>query len=413
VDDERSVRWLHRRVGWGLPPAELDKAIAAGPQRELERMLAPPSALGELWDNAKLPLERQNPEARTYAIDGWLDGLVNTATPLVDRIAWTWHGHLVSGLDKVRVGRLMVDQIRLFRSDGMGSFAALLRAITIDPAMMWYLDLQQSTKAAPNENYSRELLELFALGEGNYTEADVMAGAKALSGWKLTKEYAAEFVERRHDPTPQTYLGATGVSDLDGVIDAVMTHPALPGFIAKTFAADLLGVTDDDLVQSLANQFADSGYDIRTLVAATLNAGLGGAAAPQILSPVQWLVTAIRVTGAQVAAKARHQSLRNAGHLPMMPPNVAGWPGGLAWLGASSLVGRTSVARLIAQGTAADSAVMVAAASDDTDELADALGLLGPFSPATSDALKKAANPADRLTAALISPEFIIAEELS
>ena len=108
--------------------------------------------------------------------------MVASPQPLVERMAWLWHGHFVSVFDKVKVGRLMVDQIRLFRSLGLGAFPDLLRAVTIDPAMMWYLDLRTSTGTEPNENFAREVLELFTLGVGNYAEADVQAGAKALTG---------------------------------------------------------------------------------------------------------------------------------------------------------------------------------------------------------------------------------------
>jgi hypothetical protein len=162
VDDLAAVAWLHRRAGFGLTEAALASAAVRGPVAELDRLLSPLAGpIPDDWDDRQLPIDPTNAPARRYAIDHWISRLVATRQPLAERLAWLWHGHFVSALDKVRVAKLMVDQIRLFLRAGLGAFPALVAAVAVDPGMLVYLDGRQSTAAAPNENFARELMELF------------------------------------------------------------------------------------------------------------------------------------------------------------------------------------------------------------------------------------------------------------
>ncbi len=413
MNDRDAVAWLHRRVGFGLPPDLLRAAVARGPLAELDRLLDP-AGLGappadDPWDDSLLPYDPRDRQSRKYAVAQWVHTMTVTEQPLVDRMAWLWHGHFVSAIDKVRVARLMVDQIRLFRSLGLGAFDALVRAVTIDPAMLVYLDLRTSTGRAPNENYARELMELFTLGEGAYTEADVKAGALALTGWTLRKEGDVRFAPRLHDDSPQHYLGSDGVHDLDGVIAALTAHPQLPRFVANLFAEEFLGTAPFDVIDRLAAAFADADFDVRSLVRAVVLEGLNGASAPVVLAPVPWLVGAVRVTGSAAALRDTVGLLQEAGQLPMLPPNVAGWPGGTAWFAASSLVARLNLASVVADATPAGE-VLAAAEHDDVSVLADALGLPSTgFAGPSADALRSAPAGRDRLAIALATPEFLIA----
>lgn len=392
-----------------MSPAELRDAAERGPLAEMERLLDAASPSNDLWDDALLPYDPKDRASGTYAIDGWLGTMIASEQPLVDRIAWMWHGHFVSALDKVKIARLMVLQARLFRSAGLGGFRDLVRAVTIDPAMLLYLDLRDSTGGEPNENYARELLELFTIGEGNFAEEDVQAGAVALTGWTLQRDGGVKFVPRRHADTSVRYLGVDGVHDLDTAIDAVMAHEALSRFVAATVAQELLGTVDESLVQRLATAFVDSGFAIRSLVRAALQEGLAGETEPVVLAPVPWYVTACRVTGARPKRKPVLELLRAAGQLPMLPPNVAGWPGGPAWFAASSLVARANLAALVA-ATTSEGEVLTAARGDDSSVLAVALGLpIDDFSDESIAALDAAPAGADRLAVALITPEFLIA----
>jgi len=417
MDERDGVIWLHRRAGFGLSPSELREALGRGAGAELRRLIDPSGAgapaTTDPWDDSLLPYDPQDQVSKVHSVAAWVEQMVLTEQPLVDRMALMWHGHFVSAIDKVRIARLMVDQVRLFRSSGLGPFRDLLRAVSIDPAMLVYLDLRTSTGSEPNENYARELMELFTLGEGQYSEADVKAGAVALTGWTLTLAAGLRFAPRLHDDTPQTYLGVDGVHDLDTVIDAVMAHPAMPVFVASTVAAELLGDVDEGVVQELAAAFTSSGFDVRALVKATLEQGLAGESSPILLAPVPWLVQAMRMTGApfpQGDSQRRFgQLLDGAGQMPMKPPNVAGWPGGAAWLGASSMVARANLAALVA-AAATDESVLSAARDSDPGRLAEALGLPSAgFSASTSAALAAVPSGRQRLAVALVAPEFLIA----
>lgn len=401
-----AVRWLHRRAGFGLPIEALRRAEQAGFSAELDSMFSV-TDVSDPWDDSALPMDPRDPDARRYAISTWLSATIASERPFVERIAWLWHGHFVSALDKVRTARFMVDQIRLFRRSGLGAARDLLTAVTTDPAMLIYLDLRTSTVGQPNENYARELLELFALGEGAYTEADVQAGAAALTGWTVSKEGAVRLVPRRHDDTARRFLGVDGVHDLDSVIDAVMGHPSFATFVSGVVASEFIGSVGAETVGPLSDRFERSGHDLGVLVRATLEAGTGASQA-MLSAPVPWLVTAIRVTGASPNPRQVVRHLRSAGQLPMLPPNVAGWPGGAAWLASSSVVARANLAALVAAHTP-DGEVLAAASGDSFDVLADVLGLYeAGFSDQTAAALRAAPGGADRLAVALVSPEFVI-----
>lgn len=414
MEERDSVKWLHRRAGFGLSPAQMRAAIDRGFAAELDRLLDPAAVsaatAADPWENDSLPYDPMDAPSRRYAIGRWIGAMIDSEQPLVDRMTWLWHGHFVSAIDKVRVARLLVDQLRLLRSAGLGDTRTLLRSLTIDPAMAIYLDLRTSTNEVPNENYSRELLELFTLGEGSYSEDDVQAGAAALSGWAFDRETAGlVFRPRRHDDQLQHFLGVDGVHDLDTVIDAVMAHPALPLFLGGTISHELLGDDDPDLIAQLASEYVSSGFVIADLVRAALTAGAQRDALPVVLGPVPWLVIAARTSGAQLDISQAAILLRAAGQLPMLPPNVAGWPGGAAWFNAGSLVARANLAALVA-ADATDEDVLAAAEGDDADALADALGLpTAGFADQSRAALTAAPAGRDRLAVALVTPEFMIA----
>ncbi len=412
MNDRDAVAWLYRRAGFGLAAGELAAAVDRGPQAEVQRLVdaAAGPAAGDAWDDSQLPYDPKDQSAGQYAIGAWLSSLIASTDPLRDWMAWFWHGHFVSALDKVRVARLVVDQVRVFRSVGLGDFATLLKAVTIDPAMLIYLDGGVSTVKAPNENYGREVMELFTLGVGSYTEDDVKAAARALTGYRMRPQLqTAMFVAKNHDDQPQHYLGVAGVHDVDTVVGALVKHPALPLFIAGRLAAAILGTTDRSVVTPLADTFVESSLNIAALVSATLSAGIAGARQEVVLAPVPWFVIASRVTGAIVPIKQALGGLRAAAQVPMLPPNVAGWPGGQAWFASGTVVARANLAMAIAAAAPADNPAMMAATSGDLDALGGALGMVSPtFASASRKALDTAKAPRQRLALALISPEFVV-----
>jgi uncharacterized protein (DUF1800 family) len=413
LDDRGAVAWLHRRAGFGARPADLAAATERGPDAELRRVLDPDAAgvapTPDPWRDLDLTIDDRPRRTARAAIEAWLAAMVASDRPLDDRMTWLLHGWLVSALDKVKSAALMVDQIRLLRQRWTGPFPDLLRAITADAAMLVYLDGRESTGVQPNENYSRELLELFALGVGNYTEDDVRSGARALTGWVVRRRSGTvEFDAARHDDSPQPYLG-TEVHDVDSVVDAVVVQPAHARFVGRRIAIELLGVADDDVVDELAAVYVGNDRALRPAVGRALELGLGGASAPMVLGPVPWLVAALRATGAPTTGDLI-EPLRTAGQVPLAPPNVAGWPRGTSWFATSTVVARTQLAAAIAAATPPDAPVLEACRGGTAADVAAALGLPNlVLGAATDAAIAAATDPVERLALALVSPEFTIA----
>lgn len=426
VDERTAIAWLHRRAGFGLGPGELDAAAKDGLDATVDRLIDPQAngvaPIADPW--AGQQFEARPSRAQAFeSIVRWTDHLSTTTRPLESWMVWYWHGHFATSLTKVKLPQLMVGQLRTFRTLGLGPFPGLLRAVTVDPAMLVWLDGTESTATAPNENYGREVLELFALGQGSFAESEVMVGARALTGWRARPRqgYRASFNPGRHDDTRRRYLGQDGVHDLDTTIDAISAHPECAPFLARRLAVEVLGETavDDGLVADLARRFAASGFDVRTLVRAILEAGLarldGPAVTPSavVLGPVAWLAAARRATGARPPFREVGKLLQAAGQVPMAPPNVGGWPGGQAWLESSTVVARYRLAGVVAAATPVANPARAAAIDGDDDRLADALGRPEGFRAATRAGLAAAGRAGGppgvaRLTLALASPDLTL-----
>ncbi len=426
MDERSQVAWLHRRVGWGLGPGELDELVSLGVDAVLDKLLEPDShgldPEPDPWIDIDLSAHqtddgRQRVRLRRQTIGAWMQHFSSTARPLEEWMRWFWHGHLVSSLADLQFPQLMVEQLRTYQRLGMGDFGELLQAATVDPAMLRYLDGAGSKAEAPNENYGRELLELFALGVGNYTESDVKAAASALTGWRIDRrDGTAFFVPAWHDDSPQRFLGVDGVHDVDTVIEAVVAHDACARFVAGSLAEAVLGSgVDDRVVNDLASDFRSSGLDLRALLRAILEVGLDGGSQPLVMRPVPWLASCIRATQADVSSPrpVLGDAVRSMGQIPMLPPSVAGWPGDDAWLASGVTVGRLNAATVIADTTPDDAPALAYAAERDLGALADLLCHPEGFSTATLDALRDVGASGRRpgqdvLAVALASPDLVL-----
>lgn len=412
MDERAKVAWLHRRAGFGLHPDALDAAVERGADAELGGFSVAANDAIDPWAGVELDPQQRG---RFNAVSAWITAMHESAHPFTDRRTWFLHGWLVSALGKVELPQLLVGQIRLFMAAGGGSFPDILRRVTIDPAMLDYLDGRQSTGEAPNENYGRELLELFALGVGNYTEQDVQAAATALTGWIVARgTYEAEFRPGRHDDTPQTLLGVDGVRDVESVIRVVTDHPAHERFVAARVMTDYLGdVTGGprtEIVDHLAQTYLDNDRNLDPVIVEALRLGLDGGSERQVISPLPWVLMCTRSTGLtptdlRTTLPSRFADLDQ---IPMLPPSVVGWARGTAWLSSSSLVTRANIAALIAAAATPDQPTRVAVADGDLDALAQHLGLPEPFSNSTAAAIMSAPDPVARLAIALVAPENLL-----
>ena len=291
------------------------------------------------------------------ATQAWLDQMVATTSPLAEKMALFWHGHFVSGNDKIYDMPAMWEQIDLFRRAGMGSFRQLARAASLTPAMLFYLDNWQNIADAPNENFARELLELFLLGPGQYTEADVVAVARAWTGHTVdpvTRRYA--FRADWHDSGLKTFLDTSATYDGPGIIDAVLDHPskrrACAAFLArKLWTYFAYPGAPDAVVADLVGTLLASDWDIASVLRALFLRDefyAPDALDGLVRSPVEWCVVVARAASLSAADLHPEWLLPAMGQQLFAPPNVAGWGSNRYWISTTAAAARADHARYAA-----------------------------------------------------------------
>lgn len=354
------ARHLLTRTGFGATAAEIDRLRPLTRDEAVDLLIgeaALPAASAQLPDWAdRNPMTIRNlddPAVADALLQDqgealkawWIDRLLWSPVPLRERMTLFWHGHFATALSKVRSPQLMLRQNRMLRRHAMGNFAALLTDVTLDPAMLLYLDAQTSVSAAPNENLARELLELFTLGVGHYSEDDVRAAARALTGWVVLPATGdVMFVAGRHDPGDKTLLGQSGPWDREAVIRILLEQPQTARFIASALWSDFVSLPPEsgDL-DALAGQFRQD-YAIAPLLRSILLSEAfwaPGERGALIAGPVEWTVGTLRLLAAEDAPAAPIAALTaSLGQDLFEPPNVAGWTGGVAWITPATLAGR-------------------------------------------------------------------------
>jgi len=298
--------------------------------------------------------EQREQQMRILELRGWwLKRMAEGQRPLQEKLTLFWHGHFATSAQKVRDAYYMWLQNDTFRGMGAGNWLELLHAVAKDPAMLFWLDQAQSRREHPNENFAREVMELFTLGEGHYTEKDVTEAARAMTGWTLNRaEQSYEYRERMHDDGVKTVLGKTG--DLNGfdVLKIIVEQPQSARFITtklwKFFAGENLS---DELVEALASSFRGNGNNFKPFLRVLFRSEefySDSVIRTQVKSPVQWLIGSVRTLERDLPpAQVCSQVLRNLGQELFMPPNVKGWDGGLSWITTNNLLDRYNQAALL------------------------------------------------------------------
>jgi len=292
----------------------------------------------------------------------------------------------------------------------MGNFTNLLSAVSRDPAMLDFLDGGRNTKRSPNENYARELLELYSVGVGNFDEDDVYAASRALTGWHLNRGTGTvEFRPQNHDDTLQELLGVSGVNNLVNVLDAVIAHPATAPRIVGLLAEAILGPGYDDTVtETLVENFADN-LEIRPVVRGLLTLGTQGHATEAVLEPLAWYCTVRRFPLSQPAEAKLREYFNQSGQPPLFPPNVGGYPPPLSYLSTSATIARLNMAtHLVQRSFRPIVGEDFVRQTRNLEDLAFSLGLFDGFAPSTEAALDALAPGADRLAAAIASPDMLV-----
>lgn len=356
------ARHLLARTGFGAAPAEIARYAGYDRSAAVDRLLeetrstpaSPPPAVEHLpprrlqqasGEEERLLLRRQFQQGAQLR-GWWAQEMLRSPSPLTERMTLFWHNHFVSSIQKVKSGKLMLDQNLLLRRHALGNFAELLHAVSKDPAMLIYLDGAANRRDAPNENFAREAMELFTLGEGHYAETDVKEAARAFTGWSIEPESGAfRWRPFFHDEGVKTVLGRSGRLDGDGVLDILLARPETAEFVvAKLWREFVSPQPDPREVRRIAQGFRDSAYRIKPVLRELLTTPAFWATENRgtlIKSPVDLSIGTLRSLEIEVADGAPLGFvLRQLGQDLFAPPNVKGWPGGEAWIDSATLLAR-------------------------------------------------------------------------
>src|SRR5689334_8852464 len=416
------VMQLLRRSTFGYTPAQLESAVSDGFNKTVDRLLETRPV------EPAVPAFANTPGGRFPIVQlqqWWIDHMLSTSTPFAERMTLFWHGHFTSDYRKAANDTFMYWQNLTWRRMALTDLRSMLMQVTTDPAMLRYLDLATSTGQSPNENYSRELMELFTIGAGNYTENDVRESAKALAGWQLPQpdSYATVVVDKNNNVTRKlpvysgqksgvfnarraykgsvTYLGKTGALDTQGVIDRILAQPATAPFIAGKVAQHFVTARPSaNYVKSLGDTFRRSKYDMKSLLRAVFTSAeftSDQSYRGLVKSPTEFMVHTARVLGLTLGPKIVAGSGSGMGQSLFDPPDVNGWPNNEAWISSNTVVERVNFATAaLAQAKGA-----LPKASDALHSQVD-----GVLSPQTSTFSKQATDDRARWFILLASPEF-------
>ncbi|MFM9970285.1 MAG: DUF1800 family protein, partial [Burkholderiales bacterium] len=285
---------------------------------------------------------RQGIELRAW----WVAEMLDSPTQLNERMTLFWHGHFTSSQQKVRMVQLLYRQNHLLRRHASGNFADLLHAIAKDPAMLIYLDVANNRRGQPNENFAREVMELFTLGEGHYREADIREAARAFTGWSIDPD-SGDYLWRApaHDSGEKTVLGKTGNFDGDAVLDILLSQPRTAEHIVEKLWREFISQKPDNTeVRRIAAAFRAARYDIKVALRELLGSRAFWAIdnrATLFKSPADLVVGTFRQFEIPVAdATPLALLMAGLGQNLFSPPNVKGWPGGTRWINSSTLLAR-------------------------------------------------------------------------
>lgn len=389
MDPQRQLfSHLLRRAGFGATSSELDQYVQLGYQGAVEQLLNYDQIPDDYPDYQPSDLNARGKPKLAELQLWWLNRMLTTKRPLQEKMTLFWHGHFAVADSKVNNPTWMYNQNQLFRKNALGPFQSLLSAVSKDPAMMKWLDNETNRKGSPNENYAREVMELFTMGVGSYGEQDVKEGARALTGWTIAKDTdTAQFVPRRFDDGSKTYLGHSGNLGLDDVVAILANSPNTASFLARKLARFFISDSPDDgTINAIAGAYASTNGDMKAVMRTVLNADAfkdHNNFMNKITSPAEYVVTNLKLLGAKSVDQSVLGALRNMGQELFNPPNVAGWPGNRSWLNTDTIFSRLNFADRITSNRNTDGPTYV----DPGALLAGAGDAVGTFVNLLADGL--------------------------
>ena len=380
------AKHLHRRASFGATWSELKRDAAVGPDKSVSRLLHGKSRVDGQRDDFE-EMSRIIGDAAAGSDDEnrlkawWLFRMLFTPDPLREKLTLLWHNHFATSNLKVQDLLLMKRQNDLFREKATTRFDNLLLEILHDPAMLYWLDANSNRKGHPNENLARELMELFTLGVGNYTEDDVKEAARTLTGWTV-KRIDIQFREDRHDDGQKTILGKTAHFDAKSFTQLLLDHEATSRRLAWRLCDLFMGenVVDsaalDELAEGLRERDLDIGWAVETILRSQLFFADKNIAS-RVSSPVEFVVGTVRsleLLEQPPSTLILAEWCSRLGQDLFRPPNVGGWTGGRSWLTSRTIIGRSNFASALVSGD-----LRAPATPPPLDKLAKKLGETGHF----------------------------------
>jgi len=369
-EDLAQMAHLMRRAGFGATREELDRYAAKGYDATVEELINPPDnmpagdMIGLLRYMPNCLLPGGVPQPGQY---NWMYNMITTKRPLEEKVALFWHQVFATGNSKVDNCDQMLEQLVMFRKYGMGNYREMLVELSKNPAMLYWLDNNENHRDAVNENWGRELLELFSLGVSNYTEVDVREASRAFTGWtiapKLPRQpfgrfpWAFEYLGEDHDDGEKTFLGHTGNLNGEDIIDIIVKEPATARFICRHlysfFVADEVQVPawtiqdarDEDALEMMINAFEESGYEIKAVLRTMFNSDFfKNARYSKIKSPAEVVASTLKMVGSYQRPEPTIPDIgpeaTYMGQSLLDPPSVEGWYTGQEWINSGSLLAR-------------------------------------------------------------------------
>jgi uncharacterized protein (DUF1800 family) len=348
--DIRRVGHLYRRASFGATASELEEGLELGPQKCIARLLAGDPGQKEFdAQTAQMAATIAKANNAQQLPAWWLYRILYGPHPLREKLTLFWHNHFATSNAKVQNAEFMLAQYQLLQKHALGSFAELLREMSTDRAMIVWLDIRGSKKGNPNENYARELMELFSLGVGHYTEKDIREGARAFTGWEIAGNEAV-FREAQHDDGEKTFLGKKGNFKPDDIVriclDQEACAPFLVGKLYHFLVSESVPATPE-LLAPLVERFRKSHYDFGDLVRTVLSSNLFFSEAvyrTRIKAPVDFVTGIVRPMEARLGTVNLATALSALGQNLFNPPSVKGWDGGKTWLNGQTLLFRQNLA---------------------------------------------------------------------
>ncbi|GMU82330.1 MAG: hypothetical protein AMXMBFR47_22010 [Planctomycetota bacterium] len=427
--DRDAAAHLLARAGFGGTPEEIERLSAMGVDEAVsylvdfkdlpyacpepaiaDELMQPPNRqlLRSMTEEERRKAEESRRRLERTALEEtrawWIERMLTSPRPFEEKMTLFWHGRFTSGVREVRNPVFMKEQNDLFRKNGLGNFKDLVLAVSRDRAMLVYLDGNRNNKSKPNENYARELMELFTLGVGNYSEADIKEAARAFTGWQFDED-GFVFRGRNHDYGPKKFLGKTGKFNGEDIVEIILDQPACSRFLAtKILEFFVRPDPPKPLVDALAAELRKNKFELRPTMATLFRSQAfyhPDSRGALVKSPVELIVGTARRLGVPINnLVVAERAMAQMGQELLQPPNVKGWDGHEKWINAATLFQRYNAVGAIINGGAAGPnarariAAAVGASSEDDDKYKDDEMMKMGDTPAEKSRLAGRAQPA-------------------